>query len=87
MDSSQSALLERTHKGAGVAVESAIQPTDQLLNELFRNLLSPDPNALDFDWHWSLRSNKDLTLCKQGRTNSITSLTRSSPSDPMGTRS
>ncbi|MED6151527.1 hypothetical protein PIB30_083377 [Stylosanthes scabra] len=33
--------------GAGMAVESAIQPTDQLLNELFRNMLSPGPNARD----------------------------------------
>ncbi|MED6202380.1 hypothetical protein PIB30_104724 [Stylosanthes scabra] len=37
----------QTHKGAGMALESAIQPTDHLLNELFRILQSPGPNALD----------------------------------------
>ncbi|MED6222014.1 hypothetical protein PIB30_060349 [Stylosanthes scabra] len=46
-DSGHSAQ-EAKGKGAGMAVESAIQPTDQLLNELFRDLLSPDPNALDW---------------------------------------
>ncbi|MED6197361.1 hypothetical protein PIB30_055827 [Stylosanthes scabra] len=31
-----------------MALESAIQPTNQLLNKLFRILLSPGPNALDW---------------------------------------
>ncbi|MED6148522.1 hypothetical protein PIB30_053944, partial [Stylosanthes scabra] len=34
--------------GACMAMEPAIQPVDQLLNELFKNLLSPGHNALDW---------------------------------------
>ncbi|MED6122131.1 hypothetical protein PIB30_036920 [Stylosanthes scabra] len=68
----------KTHKGASMVLESAIQPTDQLLNELFRNLLSPSPNALD----WTGVGVCDSTT--GGRTDSITGLTCSSLSDPMG---
>ncbi|MED6146628.1 hypothetical protein PIB30_036314 [Stylosanthes scabra] len=65
-----------------MAVEFAIQQLR--LNELFRNPLSPGPNALIPVITVVNPCSMDLTLASRGVRIAITDLTPSSPSDPMG---